>query len=434
MADPLVTEVCRALRQVGVADGAKVLVACSGGPDSRALLELLVAARPLLPLELSVATVDHGLRAESAAEADAVLAVAAAHDIPATVIRLGLQHASMAKARQARYAALTEQARSDGVTVLAVAHTATDQAETFLHRLVRGTALKGLGAMAPSRWEAGVLLVRPLLGVSSASIAKYVADHGLVVARDPTNADPSHVRTRLRHRILPLLRDEHPDLDRQVAALCARLRDDEVALEAWASRLSDELTDGEWLTLTSWSVVPRAVQGRILRRLCPAPLLAVHLDALLSLAQGRHGNEQLSLPNDVVAERAYDRLRFGVSPVTLLGELVVAGPGIYQLGRRQISLDAASFEQLVGDGSLVLRPPRAGDRVPAHSRKLTRHLIDRKVPRSERSLLPILARRTMLVGLQPVEEVVWVGAYPEPIGPETVTCAAFVRCSVSGDW
>jgi len=331
----------------------------------------------------------------------------------------------MAKARQARYAALTSRARSDGIAVLAVAHTATDQAETLLHRLARGTGLKGLGAMAPSRWEAGVRLVRPLLGVSSATIEAVVAAEGWTVARDPTNHELGHVRARIRHQLLPLLRPEHPDLDRQLAALCARLRDDETALQSISQRLCADMAGDGWLRLAPWREALPALQTRALQHLCPASLSSAHLQALGQLCANRHGSQRMSLPSGWEAERSYDRLRFsrGERANAAPAEVVVSQAGLYSFAQRQIVLDTDTVFRLASDGQLVLRGPRPGDRLPGRSKKLGRHLIDRKVPEAERALLPILARRTMLVG-SVSEEVVWVGAFPAPSGSEPVDASA----------
>src|SRR5439155_18740906 len=123
-------------------DHGRVLVACSGGPDSSTLLDALSS----LDLDIYVAAVDHGLRPESAAEAAAVVAAAR---FPAVVLPVTVERRSMAGARQARYRALIAYAQQIGAGAIAAGHTATDQAETLLDRILRGTGLRGLSAMAP---------------------------------------------------------------------------------------------------------------------------------------------------------------------------------------------------------------------------------------------------------------------------------------------
>src|SRR5262249_21478731 len=145
----------------------RILVALSGGPDSSALTDALVALAPELGLHLFVATVDHGLRPESRAEAAEAVARARALRPGAPLLAGSPCRPVPESARHARYAALTEHAQSIGVGALAAAHTATDQVETLLDRMLRGGGLRGVSAMRWSRPIApGIELVRPLLGVS----------------------------------------------------------------------------------------------------------------------------------------------------------------------------------------------------------------------------------------------------------------------------
>jgi tRNA(Ile)-lysidine synthase len=167
--------------------GGPLLVACSGGPDSLTLLDVLAG----LGVPLRVACVDHGLRAAAADEARAVERFAASLGVPATVLRVQVAKATMAGARRARYDALCAHALAIGAPAIAVAHTATDQAETLLDRLVRGAGVRGLSAMARVRDAApGIRLIRPLLDVTRDEIEAYVVARALPVARDPTNENP----------------------------------------------------------------------------------------------------------------------------------------------------------------------------------------------------------------------------------------------------
>src|ERR1700690_2851208 len=125
----------------------RLLVACSGGPDSRSLLHALLP----LGLELHVASVDHGLRPEAAAEAAGGEAEARSLGLRAAVLRVTVDKRTMAAARHARYQALIAEAERVDAGAIAVAHTATDQAETLLDRMLRGAGLRGISAMAPVR-------------------------------------------------------------------------------------------------------------------------------------------------------------------------------------------------------------------------------------------------------------------------------------------
>ncbi|WP_395666035.1 tRNA lysidine(34) synthetase TilS [Methylocella sp.] len=188
-------------------DADKILLAVSGGPDSTALMLLahawragLVAQGAQAP-QLAVATVDHGLRPESRAEAEAAARAAAeagfAHEIlvwEGEKPKARLQE----RAREARYLLLAAHARRVGAGVVATAHHAEDQAETILFRLLRGSGLAGLRGMTQASGLHGLVHARPLLGCAKADLVALCEAQGRAFVRDPSNADPRFARARLR--------------------------------------------------------------------------------------------------------------------------------------------------------------------------------------------------------------------------------------------
>jgi tRNA(Ile)-lysidine synthetase-like protein len=190
-------------------DATRAVVAVSGGPDSVTLLEVLVATRAVHGVDLVVANVDHGIHPESGAVAAQVADRAARHRLPCRVVRLALgTEASETEARTARRAALRSLATELGAEVIVVAHHADDQAETVLMRLLRGSGPAGLAGMAARHgpW------VRPMLAVSRAEIARWLADRGETAWDDPANVDPRHLRSWLRGEILPRVAERLPDV------------------------------------------------------------------------------------------------------------------------------------------------------------------------------------------------------------------------------
>jgi len=186
-----------------LADFEALLLAISGGPDSTALLCMTAewAGRVPRPPRLAAATVDHRLRQESADEAAAVGALCGRLGVPHRVLvwtgdkpKTRLQE----RARTARYALLAAHAREIGASAIVAAHHLDDQAETTLFRLARGSGIGGLRAMAARVDLAGVVLLRPLLGVAKRDLVAYCANRGLEYARDPSNLDPRFARTRMR--------------------------------------------------------------------------------------------------------------------------------------------------------------------------------------------------------------------------------------------
>lgn len=222
----------------------KLAIAVSGGPDSMALLALAAAA---WPGQVIAATVDHGLRTDAAGEAAMVATFCALGASPPpsgnrqkraahTTLRLNtpLGAANLqANARTARYALLTEWAHEHRATILATAHHADDQAETFLMRAARGSGLAGLAAIRPKRQlDHGIALIRPLLGWRRAELRTLVEAWLLPFVDDPSNMSDRYDRTRFR-----ALLGRTPWLDpAQLARSAAYLLDadgDLRAIEAW---------------------------------------------------------------------------------------------------------------------------------------------------------------------------------------------------------
>jgi tRNA(Ile)-lysidine synthase len=256
-----------------------VVVACSGGADSVALLALAHDAR-LAPVAVHV---DHKLRAGSATEADVVAAIAArlgtgfrAADAP---VESGPN--LEARARDARYEAL-EQARAalDAEAVL-VGHTADDQAETVLLNVLRGSATAGLAGMAPRHGR----IVRPLLGVRRADTRALCAALGLDVVTDPMNDDRTFRRVVIRHDVLPMLsalaaRDLVPVLARQAEILRSESEYlDELAVAAWP--------DADPPSARALAALARPLARRAVRRWLGAPPpSATEVERVLEVAAG----------------------------------------------------------------------------------------------------------------------------------------------------
>lgn len=183
---------------------ARLGIAVSGGPDSLALLLLAAAARPGL---IEAATVDHGLRTESADEADMVAAVSERLGVPHAILRIEWDvppdTAIQEQARQLRYGALARWAYDAGLDGVATGHHLDDQAETLVMRLARGAGVRGLGGMrASARVPASDLpLLRPLLGWRRAELERICADSGLSPTNDPSNGDEQFERVRVRRAL-----------------------------------------------------------------------------------------------------------------------------------------------------------------------------------------------------------------------------------------
>lgn len=266
--------------------GQRVVVAVSGGMDSVALLDLLSETAGWHQGRLEVATVDHGTRPGSAADADFVAGLAAARGLASHRfdLRLG-EGADEDRCRTARYAAL----ESLGADAVAVAHHRDDQAETVLVQLLRGTGTAGLAGMG---WRRGAV-VRPLLDVPRADLLAWAHHRGLSWVEDPSNSSSRFLRNRVRHEVLPLLENVRPGASAALArsATLAALDGDLVAGLLAAVPEASPGPEGwsrAWIAEGPEPLVRRALLASL------PEAMASHVDAILSAA--RRGSGAVELP------------------------------------------------------------------------------------------------------------------------------------------
>lgn len=187
--------------------GSPILLACSGGPDSKALLHLLLEAQTFFDLEIHVAHIDHGWRIESGVEAqklqNEIENLGLAFHLR-TLVDLPLKEEA---AREARYGQLTQIAKEIGAQAIILAHQMDDQAETVLKRVLEGASLSALGGMKEISMQSEIFLWRPLLKVSKRTLLEWLKDRNISYFTDSTNLDPKYLRGRLRSTILPQLEE-----------------------------------------------------------------------------------------------------------------------------------------------------------------------------------------------------------------------------------
>jgi tRNA(Ile)-lysidine synthase len=322
--DPSVAAVRLAVRRA-LADlgDATVLVACSGGADSLALLAATVfEARQELWHVVGV-TVDHGLQEGSAEHAAAVVAQMAglgAHETASARVVVdagGL--GPEAAAREARYAVLGEMAERLGAKAVLLGHTLDDQAETVLLGLTRGSGGRSMAGMrrgfGPYR--------RPLLEVSRAQTEAACRAEGIEFWSDPHNEDPRFTRSRVRRRVLPVLEEElGPGVTAALARTADLLREDTTALDEIADEVHAEVAADGSVDCDALAGRPAAVALRVLRLAAlaagspAAELFRVHVLAMADLAAGTPTPRQVQLPGHVTAVRDGHWLRFRATAVS----------------------------------------------------------------------------------------------------------------------
>jgi tRNA(Ile)-lysidine synthase len=401
----------RAYRQLGLVGGS-VLLAVSGGADSSALLVGTARVRASLSLRVEVATLDHGLRPEAREEVEAVVRLAARWGLSCHVRQLHLEPGSglEARAREARYPALETLRRELGLQVVATAHTASDQAETLLMRLVRGTALRGAVGIHRAR----PFLVRPLIERTREEVEAFLAEQDVPFVSDPMNVDPAFLRTRIRQEVLPVLaRAAGFPVVPHLAAFAHLAAEDEALLGELAGGARARLTlpDGS-LDAVGVRALEPPLRRRVLARLLAEAGATVD-DASLSRAlraveTGRPvtlggGHE----PGGLQLRTAGGRVRCvrrGAPPPETAPTLVLEGEGASGVHegtgwRFTVAMGAPPPGTLSlplpeeTRWPLSVRTRRPGDRVrgPAGSRKLQDVLVDRRIPGERRDSLPVVA-------------------------------------------
>lgn len=406
----------RLSKDCGVAPGAHVLAAVSGGADSTALLCFLCAARERMGLTISCAHVEHGIRGEaSLADLAFVQALCARRHVPLYVSRVdapafaaregcGLEDA----ARRLRYAFLEKTAREIGADAIALAHHAGDQAETVLLHAARGCDMRGLTAM---RLRRGIF-IRPLLLSAPEELRAFLTAQGEIWREDKTNEDLHYARNRVRRRALPELERACPGAGAALCRLADAARRDEDYFSRQLAALDIALlplADGVALARERLAALHEALQSRVLARAlerAELPASSAALEQTAGLLAAQTGAKAVSLPGGGEA-RLGERYLCLVRPEAVIADTALPAQG-------EIGTPFGVFrvrEPLpgeTGDGRTSQRIPEAllgGARVTARrqgdamipfgrggSVKLKKLMADAGVERAMRRSVPVLRR------------------------------------------
>lgn len=377
--------------------GDEVVCAVSGGADSVALLWAMYLLKDKLQLRLSAAHFNHGLRGEeSDADEAFVRELCDRYDIP---LHCGSGHVTAGKkgleaaAREARYAFFDTLPGK-----IATAHTADDNAETVLLHLVRGTGLKGLGAIAPSNGR----LIRPMLSVTRNDVIAFLEEYCLSYVTDSSNREDIFLRNRIRHHVMPLLKKENPCIAENLSAMALRLRQDEEALiqrpeyrvEVLRKMQPAHRSRALAACLEEWGVMEPE---------------RAHIELAERLVFSDKPSCSARFPGGVTVCRNYDVLEKGMQAQALTStELLCPGQMDFpQLGIRILctpSQEVCSGTDrftVTTQGKIMVRCRHAGDtlRLSGGTKSLKKLFIDRKIPANLRSQIPVIADDAGVLGL-----------------------------------
>ena len=388
------------IRQYGLMDpGDTVICALSGGADSVALLFALYLLKDKLELNLEAAHFNHHLRGgESDRDEQFAAELCERYDIP---LHIGSGHVVPGKkgleaaARDARYGYFRTLKGK-----IATAHTADDNAETVLMHLVRGTGLKGLGGIAPVNGN----LIRPMLNVTRQDVEEFLREWCLSHITDSSNGTDAFLRNRLRHHVMPLLKQENPRLAENLSNMALSLRRDEAVLSSLAS--SEELPDVNTLREMPGALRSRALEAFLKRSGVKEPE-QVHIAQAEKLVFSDNPSAAGQFPGGVTISRCYDRLELQAHREEL-EETVLPCPGEAELpGYRVVCAPAEALENddhtftVVPQGTMVLRSRRSGDtiRLSGGTKQLKKLFIDRKIPAARRPGIPVLTDEQGVLGV-----------------------------------
>lgn len=370
--------------------GDHIICAVSGGADSVSLLFALYLLKEKLGIRLSAAHFNHHLRGqESDRDEVFVRDFCSRYDIPlfageGTVVsgKKGLE----AAARDARYGFLRTLPGK-----IATAHTADDNAETILMHLVRGTALKGLGGIAPVNGN----VIRPMLLVTRQDVEVFREEWCLGFVEDSSNRTDDFLRNRLRHHVMPLLKQENPSLAENISAMALGLRQDEACL----ARQAEETP----VSVAALRAAHPAVRSRVLERFLkesgvPEPE-KIHIGRMESLVFSGKPSARADFPGGVTIARNYDALEVCRDREDL-PSLVLNCPGEVVTGGYRITASPAEIAEnsqnrvvVVPQGTIVVRPRQEGDKIclSGGTKSLKKLYIDRKIPAIRRNRIPVIA-------------------------------------------
>ncbi|MGB0909250.1 MAG: tRNA lysidine(34) synthetase TilS [Nitrospirales bacterium] len=418
-----------------------VLVSVSGGPDSVALLSLLHGLRKKWCLTLHVVHFDHGLRGdESDADAGFVKSLCQGISVPCIVKRLYMNDrphgfSLQEYARNVRYQELACLREEIGATKVAIGHTADDQVETMIMWMVRGAGTKGLCGIPPVRQPH---IIRPLLGTSRSELLAYLQDQGVTYRSDSSNDKPVYLRNRIRHEVVPVLKQYNPNILKAVARQATIVREEDAYLEQLAREalVHVQQSDTEHdliLHRTRLMNLPAAMQRRVLRIVIQkvsgkdrTPKFDIIETVMKHIMTAQSGSLMEVHGVSIVREygEIYVRLlgasrasRLTVQPMSvhdqvvwpLTGQVMNVSPecGAGQNMVCEGNAQQARFDADTCSSAFVIRNWKAGDHfhplgMGGKRKKLQDFFVDIKLGHSRRHTVPLLVAP---------EGIVWVGGY-----------------------
>ncbi len=418
-----------------ISDGEKILLGLSGGPDSVSLLHVLKEIKDYMKLDLSAIYIDHGLRPdETPREIDfcrelcdrlQVTFVSKSIDVKthSETQKINKQEA----ARNLRYWTYEESAFETKADKIALAHTADDQAETVLMRILRGSGPTGLAGMPPKRGK----IIRPLIETGKDEIERFLNNNNIKFLVDSSNVKKDYLRNKIRLTLLPLLREINPDIIKTLTKTSDIFRDEEryfgILITKTLMKMISRKTDSRLeLFLTPFEIMDTVIMRRVLRRAIDETrslrgIGLLHIEDIMKLIRNGNPGDRIHLPKGIRVIKEYATLiitsetpqKLGIYSLDVPGEVVLKeskaviktyleeSSNSYGDGKTMIVLDAGKTGH-----SLMVRSRMKGDFFYplgfGKKKKIQDFFVDQKIPRDERDRVPLI-----LSG----DDIIWVVGY-----------------------
>jgi tRNA(Ile)-lysidine synthase len=399
------------------ARGDLALVCVSGGADSMALLSILTRLSDTLEITVEAAHFNHNLRGDESerderfvrdyCEKRGITLHVGGGDVrdAARIRKTGIEET----ARDMRYDFFYDTAAKRGAKRIATAHSADDNLETVLMSLTRGAGSRGLSGIPPVRDK----LIRPMLCLTRAEVEAYLEENGIPHVEDSSNDSDDYVRNRLRHSVIPVLRDINPRVSERVLTASRSLREDDWYFTAMASDIISE-RDGEYtVAVADMRALPQPAFSRAAQTVCGGALSSRHIDELYAFCARESPSGRLDLPG-VTAIREYDKVIFRkntqVCESAAFEPAVLPDTGTVTLAGLRITVTRSlvAAEDIVNKtftsflfkndkvcGRIVVRPREEGDSIRLQSRGCTKSLkrlfIESRIPERRRAEIPVIA-------------------------------------------
>ena len=394
--------------------GETIGVACSGGKDSMSLLHFLHSMKDELNIQVVAINIDHDLRENSKNDSAFVMNYCKAHSIKAHSYKVNAKKITEDNkltieqgARMARYEVFDRVIESGIVDKIALAHHMSDQAETILLNIFRGTGIGGASGMEYSREDK---FIRPLLNTSKIEIQAYISQNEIPYVEDETNMQNDYNRNYIRNMIMPMIRDRWQNADAMICAFGQLCRQDDEYIHSQIDKNSYIIENGMAKINTYVFVYPVAIVGRIILKALKAIGLATdierkHILLIKDMAISSDNGAKLCLPNGVTVIKEYDYITFTnkknnkesmVIPFTK-GAMQVPNFGIIDVSLIK-KFDINKFTHIVDANKIpknaIWRYRMEGDQFTKFgggTKSLSDYLIDQKIPVRVRNMTPVLA-------------------------------------------